>query len=76
MPTSTRREKIERLNHVLLACHKMSFDYRTPALADKVGSLIRQFGFGQTSEKEYIRLIVDALAWESKNEGKEFRFAE
>jgi len=44
-------------------------------LADKVAQIIKISGFSQPTEKEYIRLIVDALFWEGKHE-KEFRFAE
>ena len=71
----TRREKIFLLNNVLDTCHKKHIDFRTPALADKVAQIIKISGFSQPTEKEYIRLIVDALFWEGKHE-KEFRFAE
>jgi len=63
------------LNNVLDTCHKNSIDHRTPALADKVAQIIKISGFSQPTEKEYVRLIVDALFWEAKHE-KEFRFAE
>jgi hypothetical protein len=74
MPTSTRREKIFLLNNVLDACRKLQYDFRTPALADKVGAVLKSSGFSAATEKEYVRLIVDALFWEGKHE-KEFKFA-
>jgi hypothetical protein len=74
MPTSTRREKIFLLNNVLEACRKLQYDSRTPALADKVATVLKPSGFSAATEKEYVRLIIDALFWEGKNE-KEFRFA-
>jgi len=75
MPTPTRREKIFLLNNVLDTCHKKSYDSRTPALADKVTEILKQLGFSAPTEKEYVRLIVDALFWEGKHE-KDFRFTE
>jgi len=75
MPTSTRREKLAVLNNALEACHKSHIGYRTPAVADRVAEMLQPLGFGQPTEREYVRLIVDALAWEEKNR-KEFRFAE
>jgi hypothetical protein len=75
MPTSTRREKLFLLNNVLEACRKSQYDFRTPALADKVVTVLRPSGFSAATEKEYVRLIVDALLWEGKN-NKEFRFAD
>ena len=75
MPTNTRREKLTTLNNILEACHNHQITYRTPALADTIEGMIRRLGFGRLTEKEYVRLIVDALAWENRNDGKEFRFA-
>ena len=75
MPTNTRREKLAALNNILEVCHKHGFNYRTPALADKIAIIIRPLGFGSLTEKEYVRLVVDALGWELSNE-KEFRFAD
>jgi len=75
LPTSTRREKIFLLNNVLDTCHKKQYDHRTPALADKVTGILKQSGFSAPTEKEYVRLIVDALFWEGKHQ-KEFRFTE
>ena len=75
MPTSTRREKIFLLNNVLDTCHKNNIDFRSKGLADKVAQIIKVSGFSQPTEKEYVRLIVDALLWENKHH-KEFRFAE
>jgi hypothetical protein len=74
MPTSTRREKIFLLNNVLEACHKNQVDFRTPALADKVATILIPSGFSAATQKEYVRLIVDALFWEGKHEGQEFKF--
>lgn len=76
MPTSTRREKIHTLNMALEACRKHDLTIRTPAIADKIaGEILRMFGFSKATEKEYVRLLVSALAWENKNH-KEFRFAD
>ena len=76
MPTNTRREKLGHLNNILDACHTNNINYRTPALADTIYGILRRFGFGKQTEKEYVRLIVDALAWENRNDGKEFKFAD
>jgi hypothetical protein len=62
------------LNNVLEACRKKQYDFRTPALADKVTGILKQSGFSAPTEKEYVRLIVDALFWEGKHD-KEFKFA-
>ena len=76
VPTSTRREKLTTLNNVLLVCHNNQIDYRTPALADRITLMLRPMGFGESTEKTYVRLIVDALIWENANPGKEFKFAD
>jgi hypothetical protein len=75
MPTNTRREKMAHLNNVLLICHNNQIDHRTPALADRIAGMLRPLGFGKLTEKEYVRLIVDALFTEAKT-GKEFHFAD
>jgi hypothetical protein len=75
MPTNTRREKLAHLNNVLEVCHRNQINHRTPALADRIANLIRPLGFGKLTEKEYVRMIVDALIWENKNQ-KEFKFAD
>ena len=75
MPTNTRREKLATLNNILEVCRKNSLNYRTPALADKIATIIRPLGFGRVTEKEYVRLIVDALASELSQE-KPFKFAD
>lgn len=63
------------MNNALDACRKLQIGYRTPAIADRITELLRPMGFGQSTEREYVRMIVDALAWEDKN-NKEFRFAD
>lgn len=75
LPTNTRREKLATLNNILEVCRKHRYTYRTPALADKIATIIRPLGFGKLTEKEYIRLIVDALASELSQE-KEFKFGD
>jgi len=76
MPTSTRREKLFVLNKILDNCHKVGLNHRSSALADSIFYMVKPFGFGTITEKQYVRLIVDALIWEGNNPGKEFRFAD
>lgn len=75
MPTSTRREKLDKLNTVLEVLHTNNLSFKTPAIADRIAGLLKTYGFSRNTEQEYVRLLVDALSWEEKNAGKEFRFA-
>ncbi len=71
---STRPQKLANLQAILDKLHEKGVTYRTPAMADKIAQVMRTFAFGANTEKEYVRILVDALAVENRT-GKEYRFA-
>lgn len=70
----TRRDKLQKLESVLRACRENSLTYTTPAIADRIFQMLRKFGLADRTEKEYVRILVNALSWEEKNPGKVFEF--
>lgn len=70
-----RREKLGNLALALDQLHKRGITYKTPALADRITSMIQPLALGERTLKEYVRILVDALAWEQKHEGEKFVFA-
>ena len=71
---SSRAQKLSNLQVILDSCRTNEISYTTPAAADKIMFLVRPFGLGAITAKEYVRIIIDALSAEHRT-GKEFRFA-